>query len=354
MNTQQQKIDAWYENFIQQVSQPPFCFRPHLPEDKGRLYKMLDEPKWDSPQMESPVGADEDLFEKRNELYELASQGMLYIFELGDQYNCSQIRVEPANELLVDLKSKLIQQPEPPMPEEQTLGFFKRILNVLFGAFEEERLQLEEQYNNQEREYNYFFNGVQCERNHARSMDTARINAIHRNQETARSYIPTILNELNEKLENGKDLLPWQKDMYEAKSIMFNAFYAGQPLTYDQRIDILAKAIVGRMGEYKTVQEDKNAQANGLQDLLHKQPEKAKEIEEMIKGSSFVQEHAAKGDADLVSLTFNPVALDNTMKSALNSLLTGNEQNQKQAENLKQLLKTTVEPQNEVPALGGM
>lgn len=108
--------------------------------------------------MESPVGADEDLFDKRNELYELASQGKLYIFELGEAYNCSLIRVEPANELLVDLKSKRIRQPEPPMPEVQTLGFFKRILNALFGAFEEERLQLEEQYNNEVREYDYYSN----------------------------------------------------------------------------------------------------------------------------------------------------------------------------------------------------
>jgi hypothetical protein len=182
-------------------------------------------------------------------------------------------------------------------------------------------------------------------------MSGKRTNAIRQDQEVARSYIPAILNDLTDKLENGKDLLSWQKDMYQAKSAMFNAFYAGQPLTKEQRIDILAKSIVGRMGEYKTEQEDKGVQhANKLQELLHNHPEKAEEIETIIKSSAFVQNQAEKGDADLVRCTFNPVALDNTVKSALTSLIDGNEQNQKQAEHLKQLMKTTAEPQNEQQA----
>jgi hypothetical protein len=78
--------------------------------------------------------------------------------------------------------------------------------------------------------------------------------------------------------------------------------------------------------------------------------EKAEEIETIIKSSAFVQNQAEKGDADLVRCTFNPVALDNTVKSALTSLIDGNEQNQKQAEHLNQLMKTTAEPQNEQQA----
>ena len=351
MSTQQEKIDAWYENFIQQISNPPFSFLPHLPQDKGRLLKMLDEPKMDKTEMESPVGPDEDLFEKRNELYELASQGKLYIFELGSSYDCSQVRVEPANKLLYDLKNEVIMEPERPRPQEQKLGFFKIILNALFGAYEDERLQLKEQFLEEMREYNYRTNGIQCESSNARSMSGKRTNVIRQDQEVARSYIPAILNDLTDKLENGKDLLSWQKDMYQAKSAMFNAFYAGQPLTKEQRIDILAKSIVGRMGEYKTEQEDKGVQhANKLQELLHNHPEKAEEIETIIKSSAFVQNQAEKGDADLVRCTFNPVALDNTVKSALTSLIDGNEQNQKQAEYLKQLMKTTAEPQNEQQA----
>lgn len=269
MSTQQEKIDAWYENFIQQISKPPFSFLPHLPQDKGRLLKMLDEPKMDKTEMESPVGPDEDLFEKRNELYELASQGKLYIFELGSSYDCSQVRVEPANKLLYDLKNEVIMEPESPRPQEQKLGFFKTILNALFGAYEDERLQLKEQFLEEMREYNYRTNGIQCESSNARSMSGKRTNVIRQDQEVARSYIPAILNDLTDKLENGKDLLSWQKDMYQAKSAMFNAFYAGQPLTKEQRIDILAKSIVGRMGEYKTEQEDKGVQhANKLQELL--------------------------------------------------------------------------------------
>ena len=182
-------------------------------------------------------------------------------------------------------------------------------------------------------------------------MSGKRTNAIRQNQEVARSFIPSILNDLSNKLENGEDLLSWQKDMYKAKYAMFNAFYAGQPLTKEQRIDILAKSIVGRMGEYKTEQEDKGIQhANKLQELLHDHPEKAEEIETIIKNSPFVQNQAENGDAELVKSTFNPVALDVTVKSALSSLVAGDEQSQKQAEYLKQLMKTTAEPQKEQQA----
>ena len=58
-----------------------------------------------------------------------------------------------------------------------------------------------------------------------------------------------------------------------------------------------------------------------------------------------MQERVNKGDAFLVSCTFSPVNLDTAVKEALGSLMTGNGQHQKQAETLKQLLKTTAEPQ---------
>ena len=128
MSTQQEKIDAWYENFIQQISKPPFSFLPHLPQDKGRLLKMLDEPKMDKTEMESPVGPDEDLFEKRNELYELASQGKLYIFELGSSYDCSQVRVEPANKLLYDLKNAGFDVDYTELDEEKCADMLAKII----------------------------------------------------------------------------------------------------------------------------------------------------------------------------------------------------------------------------------
>lgn len=87
----------------------------------------------------------------------------MYIFELGSSYDCSQVRVEPANKLLYDLKNEVIMEPESPRPQEQKLGFFKTILNALFGAYEDERLQLKEQFLEEMREYNYRTNGIQCE-----------------------------------------------------------------------------------------------------------------------------------------------------------------------------------------------
>ena len=344
----QQKIDAWYQNFIQQISQPPYSVQPHRAEDKGRLYRWMDQPKMNGINeefMEAPVKPGEDLYDKRNELYELAEQGKLYIFELGSQLDCSQVRTEPDNKLLYDLKNDVLREPTPPKPVEQKLSFFKSIFNALFGAFKAERLQLEEKYAQEMRQYNWHKSGVECEGPPSRSMSTARKNAIKDNQEVVRSYIPTILKNVNEELEKGKDLLSWQKDANEARAKMYSAFRDGTPLTREEREDILAKLIVFRMGEYKTKIEDKSAQANALQDLLHKQPEKAKEIETILKSSPNVQERVNKGDAFLVSCTFSPVNLDTAVKEALGSLITGNGQHQKQAENLKQLMKTTAEPQ---------
>jgi hypothetical protein len=128
----QQKIDTWYQNFIQQISQPPYSVQPHRPEDKGRLYRWMDQPKMNGMNeefMEAPVKPGEDLYDKRNELYELASQGKLYIFELGGQLDCSQVRTEPDNKLLYDLKNEVLKEPTPPKPVEQKLGFFKHIFN---------------------------------------------------------------------------------------------------------------------------------------------------------------------------------------------------------------------------------
>ena len=353
----QQKIDAWYQNFIQQISQPPYSVQPHRAEDKGRLYRWMDRPKMNGINeefMEAPVKPGEDLYDKRNELYELAEQGKLYIFELGSQFDCSQVRTEPDSKLLYDLKNDVLREPTPPKPVEQQLGFFKRIFNALFGAFKAERLQLEEKYAQEMRQYNWHKSGVECEGPPSRSMSTARKNAIKDNQEVVRSYIPTILKNVNEELEKGEDLLPWQKDANEARAKMYTAFRDGTPLTREEREDILAKLIVFRMGEYKTKIEDKSAQANALQDLLHKQPEKAKEIETILKSSPNVQERVNKGDAFLVSCTFSPVNLDTAVKEALGSLMSGSGQHQKQAENLRQLLKTTVGPQMQQPKAGGL
>ena len=347
---QQRKINAWYENFMQQIAQPPYSFLPHLAGDKGRLYKMVDRQDRNVPGMEPPVGPDEDMFDKRNELYELASQGKLYIFEVGNCMNCSQVRIEPKEKLLYDLQNEVVPQGMPVFPKEQKLGFFKSILNALFGAFEEERLQLKEQYQQELREYTYQSMGVDCDADHAKSMFGQRQENVNKNQETVRNYAPAIIGDLNKQLEN-KDLLPWQKEMYEAKLVLYTAFCAGQPLTKEQREDILIKAIVGRMGEYKNVTEEKGEITNELQELLHKQPEKAKEIEQIIKNSPFVKEAAARADADIIKYTFTPTALDGAMKTALQSLTTGNEQTQKATENLKQMMKTASAPKKDAPAM---
>ena len=89
MNEQekQRRIDTWFNNFIQQAAEPPYSVNPDLSVDAGRIYKTLDQPRDDGAEMEIVVGDGETLYDKRNELYQLASEGKLYIFHLAkDEY----------------------------------------------------------------------------------------------------------------------------------------------------------------------------------------------------------------------------------------------------------------------------
>lgn len=56
MNEQekQERIDAWFQNLMEQVGQHPFSVNPDLAVDVGRIYKTLDQQemtarKWNVP-----------------------------------------------------------------------------------------------------------------------------------------------------------------------------------------------------------------------------------------------------------------------------------------------------------------
>ena len=136
MNEQekQRRIDAWFNNFIQQVEQPPYSVNPDLSADVNRIYKTLDQPRADMAEMECPIGKDETLYDKRNELYQLASEGKLYIFHLAKDEELSQIRAESEGRLLYDL-NEVAAQPATRKPVEQKLGFFKGFFKIFKLSF---------------------------------------------------------------------------------------------------------------------------------------------------------------------------------------------------------------------------
>ena len=342
-NIKQDKIDAWYDNFIQQVSQPPFNINPNLPEDIGRIYEVLNTPNAKGAEMAPPLTTGETLYDKRNKLYELASSAKLYVFPLAEYDRCSQIRVEPADKLLYDLKSEVLNQPMPPKPQEQKLGFFKSILNALFGAFEEERVQLLTQFIEAGHKYNNYAKAYNCNNIELKTITKEREDNMLKHQEYARSVAPDTINELEERL-NDKNLLPWQKEAYEAKLTLFTALRDGQTLTTEQCEDIITKSIVGRMGDYKIGGEYKGTKTTPLQELLHQQPEKAIELKEIIKNAPGVKELAVQGKHTVVKYTFTSVSLDQTMNIVFNSLKESNEQMQKYVENLKKMMKTNSAP----------
>ena len=132
MNEQekQRRIDAWFQNLMEQVSQHPFSVNPDLAVDVGRIYKTLDQPRNDGAEMECPIGQGETLYEKRNELYQLASEGKLYIFPLAEEVDCRQIRAESEGRLLYNL-NEVAAKPATRKPVEQKLGFFKSIFKCV-------------------------------------------------------------------------------------------------------------------------------------------------------------------------------------------------------------------------------
>ena len=350
MNENQEKIDAWYANFIQQAAQPPISFRANLPEDLGRLYKMLDQPRADGAEMENPVAAGQALVERRNELYKLATEGKLYIFPLGqnEAESCCQIRVEPAEKLLHNLRNDVQMEPKnldvPQKPEP--MSAFKFWMHRLFGAFEseyQERLEANRQYNEAVNAYNrhidYHTNGLQTLNSNGRTMYEVRVRSMRENQEYARSVAPNVVEDMTKKLNQTENLLPWQKDAYEAKIRVFNAAHNGMPLSKEEYVDLLSKMIVGHMGDYPPDMDGGlKVKVTHMQELLHKSPEEATKLMAIVRNSQEVQTAAQKGMSSVVAHSFNAYSLEVSAKNIIRELTGGNEENQKQAAYLKQMI----------------
>ena len=350
MNENQEKIDAWYANFIQQAAQPPISFRANLPEDLGRLYRMLDQPRADGAEMDNPVADGQALVERRNELYKLATEGKLYIFPLGqnEAESCCQIRVEPAEKLLHNLRNDVQMEPKnldvPQKPEP--MSAFKFWMHRLFGAFEseyQERLEANRQYNEAVNAYNrhidYHTNGLQTLNSNGRTMYEVRVRSMRENQEYARSVAPNVVEDITKKLTQTENLLPWQKDAYEAKIRVFNAAHNGIPLSKEEYVDLLSKMIVGHMGDYPPDMDGAlNVKVTHMQELLHKNPEEATKLIEIVRNSKEVQTAAQKGMSSVVAHSFNAYSLEVSAKNIIRELTGGNEENQKQAAYLKQMI----------------
>ena len=344
MNEQEKqgRIDAWYKNFMEQVGQHPFSVNPELSVDVDRIYKTLDQPRADGAEMECPIGKGETLYDKRNELYQLASEGKLYVFPLAENTTCSQIRAESEGRLLCDL-DEVAAQVATRKPVEQKLGFFKSLFNALFGAFEAERVQLAEKYEKELRQYNYRQNGIKCKNSNILTMNDERMRKMGAGQEMGRLALPDTIAELKNKLET-QDMPRWERDCNEARLQLFTAMEAGMSLGRDQYLDIIAKAIVVRMGEYADRSMYKFNTPTEMQRLLHEDPEKANEYIDAIKTDTYIRSIVEKDDLFAVfSVASNVQGTDMLTSRWLRNLEGGTEQQKAMAADIRQMTNTKID-----------
>lgn len=344
MNEQekQARIDAWFENFMEQVGQHPFSVNPELPVDVDRIYKMLDKPRADNAEMECPIGKRETLYDKRNELYQLASEGKLYVFPLAEEAECRQIRAESEGRLLYDL-NEVAAQVATRKPVEQKLGFFKSLFNALFGAFEAERVQLAEKYEKELRQYNYRQNGIKCKDSNVRTIGTERLQKMGAGQELGRLALPETIAALRNKLDT-QDMPRWERDCNEARLQLFTAMEAGMSLGRDQYLDIIAKAMVARMGEYADREMYKFNTPTEMQRLLHEEPEKANEYIDAIKTDPYIRSIVEKDDLFAVfSVASNVQGTDMLTSRWLRNLEGGTEQQKAMAADIRQMTNTKID-----------
>lgn len=338
----QRRIDAWFENFMEQVGQHPFSVNPELAVDVGRIYKTLDQPRNDGAEMECPIGQGETLYEKRNELYQLASEGKLYIFPLAEEADCRQIRAESEGRLLYDL-NEVAAKPVTRRPVEQKLGAFKGFFNKLFGWFEAERVQLAETYENALREYNYYQNGIKCKDSNVQTMGTERLQKLGAGQELGRLALPSTIKTLKNKIET-QDMPRWEKDCNEARLLLFTAMEAGTPLAGGQYLDIIAKAMVARMGEYADKEMYRYQKATEMQRLLHEEPEKAYEYIEAIKTDPYIRSIVNQDNLLAVfSVASNVQGTDMLTSRWLRNLENGTEQQKAMAADIRQMTNTKID-----------
>lgn len=344
MNEQekQARIDAWFKNLMKQVDQHPFSVNPELAVDVGRIYKTLDQPRKDGAEMECPIGQGETLYDKRNELYQLASEGKLYVFPLAEEANCRQIRAESEGRLLYDL-NEVAKQPATRKPVEQKLGFFKGFFNALFGWFEAERVQLAETYENALREYNYHQNGVKCKNSNIRSIGTERLQKMGAGQELGRLALPSTIAALRDKLDT-QEMPRWERECNEARLQLFTAMEAGTPLGRELYLDIIAKAMVARMGEYADKEMYQYQKATEMQRLLHEEPEKAYEYIDAIKADPYIRSIVEKDDLFAVfSVASNVQGTDMLTSRWLRNLENGTEQQKAMAADIRQTTNTKID-----------
>lgn len=215
--------------------------------------------------------------------------------------------------------------------------------NALFGAFEAERLQLAETYENALREYNYYHNGIKCKDSNVQTMGTERLQKLGAGQELGRLALPDTIAALRNKLET-QGMPDWERECNEARLQLFTAMEAGTPLDRGLYLDIIAKAMVARMGEYADKKMYRHQKATEMQRLLHEEPEKAYEYIEAIKTDSYIRSIVNQDNLLAVfSVASNVQGTDMLTSRWLRNLENGTEQQKAMAADIRQMTNTKID-----------
>lgn len=119
---------------------------------------------------------------------------------------------------------------------------------------------------------------------------------------------------------------------------------AGTPLDRGLYLDIIAKAMVARMGEYADKKMYRHQKATEMQRLLHEEPEKAYEYIEAIKTDSYIRSIVNQDNLLAVfSVASNVQGTDMLTSRWLRNLENGTEQQKAMAADIRQMTNTKID-----------
>lgn len=283
--------EDWFERFEEKLARedPEDLDAPYVnlnrPEDRQRMLIITSEGAI-QPAL-PPTGEITD--DQKEILYNAARDGKLMVLPLGG-IRPLQATIEDGNELIKrdDLGTGLIlERPALVEPKLRELNFFKNILNVLFGAFQEEKDRYLDEYN------------AECDkylRNAAAVtfVDTVtapgstfmgdREKQMQRNKEFWRRKGRGLLGETENVLKD-ESIPQWKRDAFEIKKTLLTEVIDGGAKTYTREE---VHTMVTKLALNTLLSDNKK-----LAQEIEKDPKQMQALMDVIGMSQSVQEQVA-------------------------------------------------------------
>ena len=285
--------EDWFERFEEKLARedPEDLDAPYVnlnrPEDRQRMLIITDEGAI-QPAL-PPTGEITD--DQKEMLYNAARDGKLMVLPLGG-IRPLQATLEDGNELVKrdDLGTDLNIQylgPELVEPKLRELNFFKNILNVLFGAFQEEKDRYIDEYNAECDKYLrnasafMFVNAVKAP---GSTFQGDREKQMQINKEFWRRKGRELLSETENVLKD-ESIPQWKRDAFEIKKTLLTEVIDGGAKTYTREE---VHTIVTKLALNTLLSENKK-----LAQEIEKDPQQMQALMDVIGMSQSVREQVA-------------------------------------------------------------